>query len=443
MNTTKKIKASMIDSFMWEITKDQPNYNAFALMELDAPLDENRFKVALEKLIMIVPVVVSKPFFGFFRGYWEFREDFDASEILTSIKADSLSELPDIIDRLRSNPANMAEGPYIHVYLINGPGKYYYAFQAHHLVTDGAGIIYMMKKLAECYRKLEHEPEWAPGGSPSTERGTWQIGKQLSFKQYMAGMKLNRENNKKQSGTVVLGDYKGSADNLYSNTDSHRITSLRIDPEKAAIVRKNLKEAGYNLNDLIMAATMSTVYQWNREKGEDPETIRTRYAVNLRRWGKTDAHVANISCVQMHEAQPAWLTDAKTAIRLLKPQLDAAKATMGLDHLWKYRFMSLMPAFFFKRKGELFRKQYLNTVTKNHAVTFVGLIPESMADFGHASALSFSLFSPPIPRPNVLFLITTFKGDLTVNMGFSNLHMKRESAESLLNMWKEQFMSMG
>jgi NRPS condensation-like uncharacterized protein len=441
MKNTHNIKTSMIDSFMWEITKDQPSYNGLAVMALDTALDEARLVSALGKFIEIVPVAAAKPIFGTWGGYWEIKKNFDAAELFTSIETDNINELAELLGRLRKAPVDMENGPYIHVFHIRAGDKYFYAFRMHHFIGDGSSMLFMMDQIAACYRELAHDPKWTPAVSPKTERGVKQIGKQLGFRQYLTGRRLNRQKDKNQPGTVVIGDNDGIADSLHGDVENHRTVSLRLNSDTADEIRNQLKKNGYLLGDLIMAATMCTVSNWNGRKGNRPESVRTRYAVDLRRWNKSNADVANISCVKVHEAPAEILTRADEAMAHLKPRLDSERRTMGLDYMWLYRFLSFMPAAFFKRNGDLFRKQYLDGVTTNHGLTSIGTVPESLGDFGHASASSFSLLPPPVPRPNVLFLVSSFKGDLTINIGYSDLHLKKESAEMLLNSFQEQLLS--
>ncbi|MBE9573066.1 MAG: hypothetical protein IMF11_20765, partial [Proteobacteria bacterium] len=155
-----------------------------------------------------------------------------------------------------------------------------------------------------------------------------------------------------------------------------------------------------------------------------------------------DGTYANMSSVETVEESVDKLLDVRTALQSLKPKLDEAKQTLGFGYFWWLLFLAPIPECLIRLIGRRLRKSLIETQNKSHAITNVGVIPENAGDFGHAHVLSYSILPPVSPRPNVFFVMHSFKGALTVNMSFSSKHMKPDTAKAFLEKWRQQFMSL-
>jgi NRPS condensation-like uncharacterized protein len=408
------------------------------MFEIDEPLCDARIIKSLQELIRLIPVLAGRPAFGLWQGHWGFREQVDTRRLVTRVTAKTAKETACLINNILNIPIYLDRDTYIKVTSIDGRGKHYLVVQIPHFAMDGEGFIHLLEQFAYCYRKIQKEPGWRPEEPLETKRSSWQIARHLKWRQFLEGAGQLGKISKDQVGTVIRGDFPGVSNTMHP--EDPRFETLRIEPTSFVKVANSNKNKGYTVNDMLMATTMSTVCQWNRERGEICQKVSTRFGVNLRRWGKPDGTFANMSCVETLEESAEKLLDVRTALQSLKPKLDEAKQTMGLKDFWMLLLLAPIPECFIRQIGTLFRKSHREAQNKSHGMTNVGVIPESAGDLGHAHALSCSIIAPVSPRPNVMLAMTSFKGALTVNMSFSGKHMKTETAETFLQKWREQFM---
>lgn len=436
-------RTNATDCIVWAITKDRPNFCGWNIFEIDEPLCDDRITKSLEHLIRLIPVLIAKPRFGLWRGHWEFRDQVDIRRLATRVTAKTAEETTSLINEILNIPIYLDKDPYIKLISIDGPGKHYFVVEIHHFVMDGEGFIHLLEQFASCYRKIQEEPDWRSEEPLETERSLWQIGAQLKWRQFLVGARQSRQHKKKMKPQAACGVISGDFQGVSDTVEKPRFESLRIDPISFAKVRAVIRRErkGYTVNDVLMATTMSTVCQWNRERGEY-RNVRTGFGVNLRQWGKPKGTFANMSTVEMLEESAEKLLDVRIALQSLKPKLAEAKRTLGLKHFWMLLLLAPVPEYLLLRMGPLFRKAHRELQSKSHGMTNIGVMPQRAGDFGHAQALSCSIVAPVSPRPNVILTITIFKSALTVNMSYSGKHMKTETAKAFLEKWRGRLMSL-
>ncbi len=83
----------------------------------------------------------------------------------------------------------------------------------------------------------------------------------------------------------------------------------------------------------------------------------------------------------------------------------------------------------------------IRAVKKAHALTNIGIIPESAGNFGRLQANSYSLIAPPMPSPNLLFTASSYKNNLTVHCSYNETHMKPETVKNFMHQFKDNMLA--
>ncbi len=439
-------KEALLDRAVYHWMHDQKDACLWGIIGLDAPLSDDLIEMTVRLLIKIVPIVSSKQERGLWTGRWVYVEPGDISRLITRKTASNKNETEALIKDVLNNPIDTHTPPVFRVTSIDSPDDYYLVLQVHHNVVDGEGAKILFEMFAEIYRSVEMDPLWQPTHFPDMNRSWLQLTKHLKwYRMIMAPIVNFKETLKalifvmrhKKSGNVISGDFPGTSESRF--TEQPCFESLEIKNNELDLIKKKYTQQDAKINDFIMASLMTTVNSWNMSHGRKFSYVYSGYTANLRRWwGQPKGTFANMSVILMASARSEELTNVHQALKILKPKFDKAKKTFGIKEIWDHVTIMMQP----ELAGRLLSLLITKLTRKIHALTNIGIIPESAGDFGRVKAISYSLLAPPLPSPNVIFTASGFKNNLTIHCNFSKIHMKPETAKKFMNMFKENFLEL-
>ncbi len=172
--------------------------------------------------------------------------------------------------------------------------------------------------------------------------------------------------------------------------------------------------------------------------GEGSKQLFSLYTINVRRWlGQPEGTFANMSAIYPVVANSDDLVDVHKATKVLKRKFDKSKQNFGLKELWDILSFKIQPELLARILSFLI----IRAVKKTHALTNIGIIPESAGNFGRLQAKSYSLIAPPMPSPNLLFTASSYKNNLTVHCSFNETHMKPETIRNFMRQFRDNMLA--
>ena len=436
-------------------------YCIWSVATLSEPLDDGNMLVALERLLRAVPVLSSRIVPRFFRGHWEYVEPSpeDLKGCILREQAFTEEELQNRLQKIIKISINSSKPPLIRFTSIDAPEKHLLVIQIHHVALDGDGTKRVLERFAAYYRECSEtgkaEISKVDSGNHNDESGEvekiplcpdrsirqmakflpWWFFVVAPFVAVWSALKSMWCDLRCKKNSLVIGDRPGvSANDL---PEDPCFASIIIEKSLLNGLKDKSVVPPTTVNDALMAALMRTVYVWNADRGRILKRLKTGYTGNIRRWwGEPEGTFANMSMINTLTVPGAELSDPDRASKAVKGELNFAKRTMGMKDLCALGSMFVLPEWGAMKIASFLYGPLINLIKKVHAITNIGIIPDSVGDFGHSKAQSFSLLAPIHPGPSVLLTASTFKGEMTVYIGFDRIHLDFSSARAFLELLK-------
>ena len=422
----------------------QPASCLWGIIGLDEPLSDEIIEKTLEILIDTVPIICARLKKGLWSGYWEFVEPGHIKALITRKRASDGKEADRLLKEVIRNPIDADHPPVIRITSIDLPDDHFFVLQVHHTVMDGEGAKQLFDLFAKIYRELEKDPEWLPDHSPVMDRSWLQIAKYLKWHRFLIAPFIAFKEfliiiyiflNFRKIASVIIGDFPEK--NKSFVPENPQMETFVINNNDMKSIKARLDKEGAKVNDFIMAALMTTVNAWNSACGKTFSYVLSGYTADLRRWwGRPEGPFANMSAICIALANREDLVDVHKAIKTLKPKFDKAKKEFGLKELWDILSLKIQPEVISRIVGFL----VIRLIKITHALTNIGIIPESAGNFGRIKAKSYSMVAPFFPSPNLLFTATSYKNDLTIHCNFNGTHMRAETARKLMGQFKDNML---
>ncbi len=437
-------KETLMDRAVYHWMHDQKDACLWGLIGLDAPLSDDLIEKTLRLLIKIAPIVSSKQERSLWTGRWVYVEPGDVSSLITRKTASNKKELEAFVKEVINNPIDTDTPPVFRVTSIDSQDEHYLVLQVHHNVVDGEGTKKLFELFAEIYRAVERDPLWQPTHYPEMNRSWFQLTKHLKWYRMLLAPVVNFKEilgiiiffmRQKKSGNVISGDFPGISESRF--TEQPFFETLEIKNNELDQIKKKYTQYHAKINDFIMASLMTTVNSWNKSYGHQFSHVHSGYTANLRRWwGQPEGTFANMSVIRMVAARSEELNDVHQALKTIIPKFNKAKKEFGIKEIWDHVTLMMQPELVSRVLSFLIAK----LTRKTHALTNIGIIPESAGDFGRVKALSYSLLAPPLPSPNVIFTASSFNNNLTIHCNCNKIHMTPETAKKFMARFKENFL---
>ncbi len=438
------IKGAFLDRVLYSTMHKKPECSIWIIMTMEAPLDDRILKNALELLIKAFPLISSRFEAGLWQSRWVYEDPGDLSKVINRQKVPDKTAADELLNGAVRNHIDTDILPLVKILSVDSPEIHYFIFQIHHMVIDGEGAKRLFSLFAEIYRSLEKNPEFTISPLPDTNRSLLQMAKHVkwyrwflapgsSLKEISLILKFVFKYNRQQwvISNGVSTDEKNTGE-LVPSCDTFTISR-----EELENIRKNTNQYKTTINDICMAALMTTVCQWNISWGGEPSCINSIYTIDLRRWlGEPAGTLANMSGIRIITINAHLLLDVHQALLKIKKKFDSKKKTFGLKELWDNAAAMVQP----KIIGKIASSQFEDFGPKSHGLSNVGIIPETACDFGSVKGVSCLMNAPAMPGAGIIFTVSGYKGSLTFCCNFNSSYISPEKIKELLKLFKKNLL---
>ncbi len=267
------------------------------------------------------------------RGYfWEFPVPPAADPVLTSARYAGQEDLDRQRDAFLSMSPSLDGAPPLRFLLASGPGGDCLILNAHHAAFDGLSCLRLMHEVAAAYR-----PD-ARGAEPASDLLAAQPGP-IPECQSPATAEVS-------AAEPAAARNPAPADSPVGGAGTRFAPAARIAPGPGGVrdragygvhlitwdglaVSEPLRSAGVSVNDVLIAALMLTIGDWNESRGGSRDQIKITMPVGDKAQGGRDGQWANLSRLTTVAARvPAGTRPADLVTRIAS-QTRAAKSRGG------------------------------------------------------------------------------------------------------------------
>ena len=438
------IKGAFLDRVLYNAMHKKPECSIWVIMTIEAPLDDTVLKNALEQLIKAFPLISSRFEAGLWQSRWVYEDPGDLSRVINRQKVPDNTAADKLLKGVVRNHMDTDILPLVKILSVDSPENHYFIFQVHHIIIDGEGAKRLFSLFAEIYRSLEKNPGFTLSPLPDTNRSLLQMAKHVkwyrwffapcsSFNEISLILKFVFKYKRQQ--WVISNGVSADEKNIGELVPSY--DTFTINREELENIRKNTDQYKATINDICMAALMTTVCQWNISWGGEPSCINSIYTIDLRRWlGEPAGTLANMSGSRIISIDAHTLLDVHQALLKIKKEFDSKKKTFGLKELWDNATAMVQP----KIMGKIICSQLEEFGGKSHAFSNVGIIPETASDFGSVKGTSCLMNAPVLPGAGIIFTVSGYKGSLTFCCNFNSSYINPEKIKKLLKLFKKNLL---
>jgi NRPS condensation-like uncharacterized protein len=239
--------------------------------------------------------------------YWEYRDSPDLDPVLTSSFADE-TELDRVRSALLAQSPPLRVSPPLRFLIASGPGGDALILNAHHSCMDGLSCLRLLRRVADEYSLLVGSPPGSPGRDAAwtderarEPKGAVPPGLTSAARREGGALKApGGERDKHSGGSPPPVSRLGSIAKIAREPEpgpaaarhGYGVRKLTWDGLAEAAW---LKSAGISVNDLLIAALMITIGDWNAVHGRRPGLIRITMPVGDRAQAGADGLWANTS----------------------------------------------------------------------------------------------------------------------------------------------------
>ncbi len=276
---------------------DRPAEPANVHVEVRVPgqLDESALRACVQAVLAAEPRVRARrlrtsrwrPSY-----YWEFPPVPDVDPVRVAEYADQ-ADLDRQRDTFLSQSPSLATSPPLRFLLASGPGGASLILNAHHACFDGLSCLRLLRSVAQAYGVAGGRARAAQAGSearPWSAAGHAAAAGSLAPASTAARPPARPAARRWRPGGPITRIAPGQGrDRSRPGYGSYLLTWDGLD------VADSLRSAGASVNDLLIAALMLTISEWNESRGARRGQIRITMPVGDRAQGGGDGQWANVS----------------------------------------------------------------------------------------------------------------------------------------------------
>ena len=314
------------------------------------------------------------------RLQWEIPDQ--ADHLALSVTDEPISV---VRSRLLSRQPDLNSSPAFQPVLVRDPGGDYLLFNLHHAVFDGMGAQRLFVSIARAYAG---DPDELGGPDLASARDLNAIAGSRSLKDLTPrAAKIGKDIIDRKRLTRIGADGGSPHGHQYS------VTTLRLSQEETAAAVA-LRPKGATVNDLVLAAHVLTILQWNRDHDAViGDSVSIMMPVNIRpaEWStEVISNFASYLAIVVSSKVSSDLTEATAAVH---KETSAVKSNGAagwvVDLLEPANLVPASARSAFAKLLPLVEKQFVETTVLSN----VGRI--SLPEFGDAGAVTEVWFSPP------------------------------------------------
>jgi NRPS condensation-like uncharacterized protein len=268
------------------------------------------------------------------RYYWEFPVPAGADPMLIAAYT-GREDLDGKRDAFLSTRPSLAVAPPLRFMLAAGAGGDHLILNAHHAAFDGLSCLRLMHEVAAAYTSKVGGGAASASRQPAADAERAPVAQGVRSHPGTAGRPDATRGRIGKTARIAPGS---DADRNRPGYGAHLITW------DAVAVTDSLRRAGFSVNDLLIAALMITISDWNQARGGGADQIKITMPVGDKCQAGSDGRWANLSRLTSVAARVAVgarpadvIADVASQTRAAKehegPQLDLASRALAATPL--------------------------------------------------------------------------------------------------------------
>jgi len=430
-------RASMLDLIIDAVGRRTVPFQLWGFWDFDRRIDHDRLRDATSRLVSRVPPLGCRLVEGFFRAAFEPVPGLDTRDLAARREVADEAEVDAIAGDIVDSFLDVNRGPAMRVHQIDWSGGTRLVLHLHHCLADGRGTVRVMDELAGCYRHPDPRDDPRPPAPFDHGRGIGQIlgglgpaswlrmPAVLFREQIMRSFRMRRLGSFAHLGAGPTGESRGTS-------GAARHGTIRLDRAALARVRERCESLGATVNDYLMSGAIAAIAAWRRRLGTPERALVPMvFASDLRERYRPDAApFANLSAVHSFWVPAREVGSLEETLLGVKRRIDGMKRRgLGLDGVLAASLASVLPA----RLGMALMgpaiRMMARTIRVMNGMTNIGILPDAVGSFGDGlEARACSILAPVFTAATTLFTVTTYRGALTLHMGYDRNGMSDEDA---------------
>jgi NRPS condensation-like uncharacterized protein len=393
-------------------------------LTFDGPLDAEVLERAVRLSLDAEPVLGCGLRTSTMRGWWQRRDDLDAHVPFSVAMTDDADA-----DAARCQVAPVPdEGPQVAVTLVRSPGHDDIVIGISHNVADGQSAKYYAYVLADIYTRLLSDPSYAPVPNLDARPEARDVWNAFSEDE-------RRRAKREPRPAMPNWDLPWKACTGRGRT----LRELRLDPERLAAIGQYGKQHGATVNDMLLTAFFRAMTAVCPQPAGKPLSLS--FSAEHRRFlaGDTEPPISNL-------AVTIWLgidaRDGEAFDATLRRVV--GQTTRSRETLWGIR--GAVRAAGLARMGYEPMRMMISAIGRLTAgsgksspvFTNFGIIDEDRLSFGAVTPVAARASGPAGFGASFVPTISTYRGALTVSMGFCEQDTDAAVIESVLRAMDEQ-----
>jgi NRPS condensation-like uncharacterized protein len=393
------------------------------VLRLSGRLDAERLRRAFRLSLDAEPVVGCRFIRHRGRFFWERRADLDCLPLCQAIECPDLQTLDRELQRFLVAPIDVAAGPAAAACLLRSNDDTL-VVKLHHFAADGLGMLRFLMVLATIYRELGVNPSHQPHPNLAS-RGQGQVLRRAGLPGILVAL-----------GSTRLPSQKAGWGPIAAQADcaGRAFAVRRIDPQRVAALRAWGHAHQASVNDLLLAALYQALYATLGASTEHPLTIGV--PIDLRRYLAPGqvlpvCNLSNSADVAIAYAPGSTFGDTLRRVHVAMQSLKSSGRGLTLAVLAE---LLAIPGLVLARTAlEQLVRRMAPTERTAPFLSNVGIIDERLVDFGELAVVdAYGLGTVSFP-PGLLITVSTFRGVMTVAIGFCDTAIDPQLVERLLD----------
>ncbi len=225
------------------------------------------------------------------RYYWEFPVPASADPVLITAYTGQ-EDLDRQRDAFLSTSPSLADAPPLRFMLASGAGGDHLILNAHHAAFDGLSCLRLMHEVAAAYRSEAGSGEARASRPPVLDAERAPAVEPVRSRRASAGRPDATRARIGKTARIAPGS---DADRNRPGYGAHLVTWDEV------AVTDSLRRAGFSVNDLLIAALMITISDWNQARGGGTGQIKITMPVGDKRqagsrWSVGEPVKAHVRC---------------------------------------------------------------------------------------------------------------------------------------------------
>jgi NRPS condensation-like uncharacterized protein len=387
------------------------DHQAHCVIQLDAPIDVECLKRAVDQFIVIFPLLACRFVERPGHAYWE-DAHFTAEDIVVIKHSD---EVDQEVQRIICMKTDEFRGPQLRINVVRNGPRDTLCIVINHMLCDGTGFKELLYLFSFLYSQPSEDATLKHTHYPAA-RHTLQVLRTFSVRQKL-GIVAEKYDLSRHDNSLTLG--------LAGDRSTPFIVTRTLSRERFVALRAYAKQQGASVNDLILAAYMQAL---DKFLGGQPVAIQC--ILDLRKYlpgEKTDRFcnlTSNLACA----IDPAPGEAFEDTLMKVKQKMDAEKASrscLNLILLLEIVFRALP----YPVAKHLVRKHYKNPP---FAMSNIGIIEHSRLSFAGLHVTAAYMTGSIKYNPYIQLAVSTFDDEPTLSVAFHGTQNDRQKIEQLL-----------